>query len=175
MKKGVLLLMGVGLFAYELAVHKVDAEKLKECGIECEIKGDKCIFAKSFDKAQLERVRTYIKSEYGIDSFYVEEAKQVKKIQKEPQTVKETIKKTQKTFPKKVIYSYQVFTADNLEAAKKVFEKVKNLPYARIEKIGKYYVVRVGAYDTYKEAKKAGLKYFLMKCYYKLERIVEGG
>jgi hypothetical protein len=185
MKKGVFLLLSiVNLFSYELAVNMSDAKKLRECGIECQPRGSVCVFAKSFDKAQLERIKYYIKSEYGIESFYVKSVpKKVKKV------LNNGLNTTEKTVSvhkepkkagvnnvsvKKTVYSYQVFTADNLQAALRAYEKVKHLPYARIEKIGKYYVVRVGAYNSYKEAKKAGLNYFLMKCYYIPERIVKG-
>jgi len=182
MKKGVFLLLSIlSLYGYELAVNMADAGKLRECGIECQPQENICVFAKSFDKAQLERIKNYIKTEYGIESFYVKSVP--KKVNKINNNVNDNVKKVRvsekpKKTPaeniKKTVYSYQVFTADNLKAALRAYEKVKHLPHARIEKIGKYYVVRVGAYDNYKEAKKAGLNYFLMKCYYIPKRIVKG-
>jgi len=52
------------------------------------------------------------------------------------------------------LYSIQVYTSENLKMAILVYDRLKNYPYDRIEKIGDYYVVRVFKAKTIKKLRK---------------------
>jgi len=177
MKRGILLMVASFSFSYQLAVSMNDAKKLRSCGINCVPEGNVCIFFEGNDKDQGERVRTYIFSEYGIQSFYVGKRTKtynVSEPEKRQVASKKPIKKAEVKLPKKVlkhIYSFQVVSTKSLKDAKKAYEKIKNMPDARIEKIGNYYVVRYGLFKNPKEARKYHGK-FLTKCYYIPDRVV---
>lgn len=51
------------------------------------------------------------------------------------------------------IYSIQVISTKDIKKAKNVYKKISKYPYTRIEKIGSYYVVRVGNTRFTKELK----------------------
>jgi hypothetical protein len=53
----------------------------------------------------------------------------------------------------KIVYSIQILSTKSLDEAKEYYEKFKNYPYARVEKIGKYYVLRIGNSKTVKNLK----------------------
>ncbi|GAB6065673.1 hypothetical protein JCM9492_07650 [Aquifex pyrophilus] len=76
-------------------------------------------------------------------------------------------------------YCIQLSTLGNLEEAKREFEKVKDFPLARVEKIGRFYVLRVGLYEDKKKALHALREVrrifptaFVRKCKFNKERIV---
>jgi hypothetical protein len=176
MKKGILALAVTLSFSYQLAVSKADEQKLKNCGINCVEEGNVCIFFEGDDKFQGERIRNYIFTEYGIQSFYIgNDSLKTKKVKTKRISKEKVFKRDSESLlpdkPLKHIYSYQILSTKNLDAAKKIFKKIKNYPQARIEKIGKYYVVRYGLFKSVKEAKKYKGQ-FLTKCYYIPQRVV---
>ena len=82
------------------------------------------------------------------------------------------------------IYTYQTGSFAQIEDAQKQFDRVANqlnnidIDHLRIEKIGKFYSVRLGKFANKQEAVKYSApiknlvsKYLLMKAYYKEERI----
>ncbi len=157
MKKGLIwMVLAVLSFAYELGVLKKDADILKEAGIKCTIKGKYCVFFKGDDKAQIKRIKYYLSSQYNIKAYEVSV---------------NSNKTPAKTL--KGIYSYQFGSETDLKKAIKVLKRVKSLPDARIEKIGKYYVIRAGLFHSYKKAKQYSKGYFIVKCYYIPSRVVK--
>ncbi|WP_457564076.1 SPOR domain-containing protein [Caminibacter pacificus] len=199
MKKLVFLGVFSVLFGYQLGVKAQDAEKLRNFGLECKPAGEYCIYAIGSNKESLLKVEKYIRKELGIESYFVNntsdvtnetpsevvsdkteqtiEAKQHTEVNTDTSSyVEEKPIETENVTDideSKKYYSYQVISSPRLSDAKKAYEKIKNLPYARIEKIGNYYVVRVGLYDHYREAKKEGLKYMITRCFYKKSRIIK--
>ena len=63
-------------------------------------------------------------------------------------------KKEEKLSRTEDYYCVQVATDTSAERLIKLAEKLKDLPYVRVEKIGKYYTLRVGFDRTYQEDKK---------------------
>jgi len=82
-------------------------------------------------------------------------------------------------FAQEKFYCVQVLSSRDLNSAKVVYENLSNYPYARVEKIGNYYTLRVGLWKSKQEAeeyfseiKKLYPQSFLRTCYYLEERIV---
>ena len=76
-------------------------------------------------------------------------------------------------------YCIQVITSQSEEKSRNVFSELSDFPLSRVEKIGKYYTVRIGLFENPEEAKdtlKEVRKYFpqaiLRKCTLKDERII---
>jgi hypothetical protein len=177
MKKGLFfVLFSVFLLGATLAVKKSESVLLRKCGIKCQSFGKYCVFAEG-DREELSQIKKYLLKEYGIKSFFISSEINLPKIKKTNTVIEPILKKKKfenlSELSKKEIYSYQVFTSLNLKAALKVFEKVKKYPHARIEKIRRFFVVRVGIFKTYKKAKEKKLPFFLIKCYYIPSRIIE--
>ena len=79
----------------------------------------------------------------------------------------------------KSFYCIQLYTSKSKEKSIKYYEFVRNLPDARIEKVGKYYILRVGFFQKKDEAikilkkvKKIFKDALLRKCYYIPKRII---
>jgi len=166
MKKTVLILFATILFSYELGVKEKDIPALRDLGLLCEQKGDYCVFARGSNKEELLKIQKYIQTNAAIPVVFIDETKKsaVKKAE-----IKKTPAKPEAI---KGVYSLQFISARNLNEAKKVFEKHKNLPFVRIEKVGKFYTVRAGAFKSYKEAKKIK-NGIVLKCNILPERIIE--
>jgi len=117
-------ILGVFLFvflnaSYIVEVNSTDYLKLKTLGINCvKHTNNSYLCNKSDDKYQLKRFINFAKK-YNIKTKII------------PVLNKDLIN----------IYSIQIVSGKNLSNIKKIFEKYKNLPYARIEKIGSYYTI----------------------------------
>ncbi|NPB06336.1 MAG: SPOR domain-containing protein [Aquificae bacterium] len=82
-------------------------------------------------------------------------------------------------FAKEEHYCIQLLSSKRPEELLKAYEKVKDYPYARVEKIGPYYTLRVGrwgekeaARELLKELKRSFPDAFVRSCYYLPERVV---
>ncbi|WP_457681432.1 SPOR domain-containing protein [Thermovibrio sp.] len=76
-------------------------------------------------------------------------------------------------------YCIQVLSGTNLKDMKKLAEKMKGLPFVRVEKIGRAYTLRVGFWESVKgarellpEVKKYSRSAFVRDCAYKPQRWV---
>jgi tetratricopeptide (TPR) repeat protein len=149
-------------YAYELYVYKKsDYLTLNNIGIVCQKNQRGYLCAKSPDLEKLTRVKKYL-THFGVNAEIIMENSE------------------NKDFPKNG-YCIQVLTSKKLNLLENVFEKVKPFPYARIEKIGGYYVIRIGQQKNYKSlknilknVKKDFKSAFIRKCDYIPERIVKG-
>ncbi|WP_457560303.1 hypothetical protein [Caminibacter sp.] len=155
MKRAIVLAILLNLsYSFQLAVSKIDEQKLKNCGINCVEKGNVCVFFDGNDKAQAKRLRNYLFNEYGIQSFYINDSSAL----------------PSKNL--KHIYSYQIISTKNLQTAKKIYKKFSTFPKIRIEKIGNYYVVRFGIFKKRPNYEKYN-KFFLTRCFFKPQRVVK--
>ena len=186
-----LLFLFKSLFAYYLVVNTQDeADKLKQIGIDCKFNNYEQYYvcAQSDDLEQLKRVKRYIGLNYSISTYIVKNDTEFsqKTVAKENRTQNENNKITKISEkkeneislypPVKSGYCIQVAASKSKNAMLKMFEKYADYPYARVEKIGSYYVLRVGESNKYKDIKslknRIG-KGFVRKCDYKLQRIVK--
>ena len=156
-KWGIFLLFFVILKAeYAVVISPTDYQKLHNLGAECvKQKNGYYLCYKSDDKFQLKRFVNFAKQN-GVD------AKIVNILNKDLINV----------------YSIQILSTKNKKQAKKYFQKYKNYPYARIEKIGDYYTIRIGASKNKKNLKsllkKLNIKNaFVRKADIKLNRIID--
>ncbi|NPA87978.1 MAG: SPOR domain-containing protein [Epsilonproteobacteria bacterium] len=158
-----ILLAGVAAFGYSLAVKEKDVQALKDLGIFCEKEGKYCVFVRGDDKERLLKIKRQVENA-AISVVFLNDEKKTADLGK-----KKTVDK-----PKAImnVFSFQFISAIHLEEARKVFKKYQNLPYIRIEKIGKFYTVRAGAYKSYEEAKRHG-DYLTLNCNIIPQRIVE--
>ncbi|WP_457568055.1 SPOR domain-containing protein [Desulfurobacterium sp.] len=58
----------------------------------------------------------------------------------------------------KTYYSIQLLATKNINTAHKILKQAESLPEARIDRIDNYYKVRVGLFNTYREARKFLIK-----------------
>jgi len=77
-------------------------------------------------------------------------------------------------------YCIQVLSSPSLPQIKKAYEKVRNFPLSRIEKIGPYYVIRIGEEDSVRKLKSllrdvkgVNRSAFIRKCDLIENRIIE--
>ena len=199
MKRGVIFLFIIYLFSYQLVIKKYDISSLEEIGLSCSVENNNCILMESRDLKKLLSIKSYLKSEYMIDSKIINNNNMENKKSKiksnffnekivayffDDSELKKSVNDSIcfMKLPKKTlkhIYSYQVATFKNLDNAKKFLNKIKNYRYIRIEKIKGYYVVRIGIYFKYKIAQRK-YKYLknklkvgmLIKCFYIPKRVV---
>ena len=198
MKRGVVFVFISYLFSYQLVIKKSDISSLEEIGLSCSVENNNCILMESRDLKKLLSIKSYLKSEYMIDSEIINNNMENKKSEIKSNFFNEKIvayffddSKIKKSIndsicimklPKKTlkhIYSYQLATFKNLDKAKRFLNKIKNYRYVRIEKIKGYYVVRIGIYFKYKIAQRK-YKYLknklkvgmLIKCFYIPKRVV---
>jgi len=149
------VLLAVNLFSYEVYVKtKADLLILNTLGIECQKSGDIFVCAKFDTPEKTQKFLDYI-SDYGVKAFV-----------KYPS-------------PPKTGYCIQVISSKKYSFIKKRFDFFKNYPFARIEKIGKYYVLRVAQNENpdalkslYKKIKSKWKSSFLRKCDFITSRIV---
>jgi len=149
-------------YAYELYVYKKsDYLTLNNIGIVCQKNQRGYLCAKSSDLEKLRRIKKYL-THFGVNAEIIMENSENKAIPKNG-------------------YCIQVLTSKRLNSLEKVFEKIKSFPYSGIEKIGGYYVIRVGQQKNYKSlkdilknVKKDFKSAFIRKCDYIPERIVKG-
>jgi tetratricopeptide (TPR) repeat protein len=80
----------------------------------------------------------------------------------------------------KTIFCVQLSSVDDLERAKKIYKKASHLPDVRIERIGKFYVVRSGFFTkrsgakrVLQRAKRVFKDSFVRECNFIAERIVQ--
>jgi len=175
MKKGFLLLLIFNLlFGYELIIkNKNDYQMLKNLGVQCIEQDDVYICVKSDNKAKLESLKKYLKDNLGVHAEVVDLS--LEKIA--PKTDNKTeLKKP----PVKSGYCIQVLSSTKLAGFDDFFEKLKNIPYSRIEKIGNYFVLRVGEESSAQKlksilskVKKVKKDAFIRKCDIIPERIIK--
>ncbi|NPA87975.1 MAG: tetratricopeptide repeat protein [Epsilonproteobacteria bacterium] len=139
MKKGLLLLLMFKLlFGYELIVKdKKDYELLQALGVECKEEKGVYVCVKSDDKVKLESLKEYLRNNVGVKAEVVDYDNQKKSAVSSVQTG----------------YCIQVLSSKKASGLDDFFEKLKDLPYSRIEKIGDFYVLRVGEENSAKSLK----------------------
>ena len=136
------------------------AEKLqilKDIGIEdCKIYEHEIVCAKTKDINEALRIRDYLERNNII--AFIEEVStpsssnlRLKKENNKEEKVSEKYKKILKLA--KNLQCIQVSTSKVLKFEIPKYEKLKNYPLARIEKIGSFYVLRVGGFKEYSKAK----------------------
>ncbi len=132
-KGGLLLLFFIFLHAeYVVVLSSKDYQKLHNLGVECvKYNTEKYLCYKSDDKYQLKRFVNFAKQN-GVSA------------------------KIANILTKNLIniYSIQILSTTNKKTAEKYFDKFKNFPFARIEKIGNYYTIRIGASKNKQDLKK---------------------
>jgi len=190
--------------AYYLAVKdKRSAEILNALGVECKPKNGGYFCVESEDKWQLLRIKYYIKNNLDIDAYILEQNQTLPKeandeeiTKPKPEVKKAEIKKREKvakektkkaevkknvSIPKKG-YCVQVVSSNSKDSLLNEFEKLKSYPASRLEKIGRYYVIRVGQSRSSKSLKslleKIRTDYpnaFVRKCDYILRRMIKRG
>ncbi|WP_457560305.1 tetratricopeptide repeat protein [Caminibacter sp.] len=144
-------------FGYEVFVKNYsDALILKTLGIECS-KNKKLYLCANYDDYNQTKQFINLCRQYGI--------KPVVKL----------------NFIPKTGYCIQLSTSKRLDLLKKQYKKIDKFPLARIEKIGEFYVIRVGESKNYKDLKilinklkSYNKSAFIRKCDYIPSRIVEG-
>ena len=152
MKKFWLLLLSfVFIFGYSLGVKDIKSKNLlEEKGFNCKKSEGFYICATSKDINYLLRIKNFLKNSYKIDTLIINNNLSFKK--KINTNVKKNNFSTNKLSPssgyssiqKTSAYCIQVLSSQNLNASKKNFNLFKNLPFTRIEKIGNFYVLRIG-------------------------------
>ena len=159
------------LFAYNLVVYsQKDAIRLNEIGFICQEKNKKYICLDSNDLDELKRIRDFLANKFNITTYIENSNQKSKSIKKIVKTVKTT--KSEKEGKLETFYSIQLGSFRYLENAKKVYEKAKSYPFARIEKIGEYYVVRIEKAKNRDDLKFKNLG-MVKKCYIIKDRIIE--
>ncbi|MEO1928346.1 MAG: cellulose synthase subunit BcsC-related outer membrane protein [Nautiliaceae bacterium] len=181
MKKVVLLIcVIVELFAYSLVVNdKSDANKLKKAGMNCVLDKNNNYYrcATSNDIAQLKRIQQYIAKTYKINAFIAQDSDtanmvDVKKITSPLK--KRSNKKLKTTDIKKTGWCLQISSSTSKNSILRIFKKYRDYPLARVEKIGGYYVLRIGegSYSDIISLKDEINKGIVRKCDYIPQRIV---
>ena len=143
-------------FSYNLIVlNDEDKEKLNSIGFVCNKKDNVYVCLSSNDLNELKRIKEFLKTKLDINSQIVgdtfdspspkkiEKKVKVKPVKKFANIVKTSIKSG---------YCIQAGSFRHLNNAKYTFNRYKNFPFARIEKIGNFYTLRIGEGD-YKEVK----------------------
>ncbi len=154
MKLLIFLVVVIKLFGYELYVSKKsDALIAKNLGIECKETSKGFLCKKDNDLQKLLKLKSYLNN-FGVNSYIT----------------KENILSG---------YCIQLQSAKNLDFLKNSFKNISAFEYARIEKIGKFYVTRVGESPNKKDLKSYLKKLkpfyenaFIRKCDYIPSRIV---
>ncbi len=156
-KGGIFLLFFILLKAeYAVVLSSNDYQKLHNMGVVCaKQKNEHYICYKSDDKFQLKRFSNFAKQN-GVNAKIVNILN------------KNLIN----------IYSIQILSTKNKKRAEKYFQKYKKYPYARIEKIGPYYTIRIGASKNRQDLKELLKKInkknaFIRKADIKLNRIID--
>jgi len=163
----ILFIMVVSAFSYELAVlNKKESEKLGSVGFSCEKRENMYVCFSSDDMKELKRVKDFLKVKFNINARILNKKTTVSKSVKVPQ---------KRELPKSVTGNYciQILSFKNLETGKKRFEFYKKFPFARVEKIGGFYVLRIGEgnYRNIERLKKR-VDGMVRKCDLKPERII---
>ncbi len=153
----------LSLFAYDVYVYEpADMFIMNNLGIECQKqnKGYLCAKYNSMEKAV--EFKNYL-SQFGINAVIKNN----------------TIQKSGKYL--KTGYCIQVLSSTKLKPIKKIYDKIKDFSDARIEKIGRYYTLRVGESKNsgilkkiLQKIKKYNFSSFIRKCDYIPSRIVMG-
>ena len=154
MQKLVLLFITVILYAnYVVIIQPKDYQKLKALNIKCVKHNYYYICNESEDKAKLRRFISFLK-ENRVNG-----------------KILEVLNRNLYN-----VYSIQVLSAKNLKDAEEVFDKYVKFPYTRLEKIGKYYAIRIGIFknkNSAKELLKQVKKGFIRIADIKLNRIIK--
>ncbi|WP_457561629.1 tetratricopeptide repeat protein [Caminibacter pacificus] len=193
MKKGLFSLFVIFnlLFGYELIVkNEKDVKVLNDLGVKCEKIANGFVCAKSPDKMQLKRLQYYLKNNLSIVSEIVGVQEKLSDASKPVMSVKPVKSAADIKTPKKVAknsktliktgYCIQVVSARKSQGLLEIFDKTKNLPLSRIEKIGPYYVLRIGEeknenalQSVLQKAKKINKNAYIRKCDLIPQRIIK--
>ncbi len=193
MKKGLFSLFVIFnlLFGYELIVkNEKDVKVLNDLGVKCEKIANGFVCAQSPDKMQLKRLQYYLKNNLSITSEIVGVQEKLSDASKPVMSVKPVKSAADIKTPKKVAknsktliktgYCIQVVSARKSQGLLEIFGKTKNLPLSRIEKIGPYYVLRIGEEKTkdalkgiLASAKKINKNAYIRKCDLIPQRIIK--
>ena len=162
MKFLILFIAAVLSFSYELMVlTEKDSQTLKNIGFSCEKKenGFKCL--SSNDINEIKRVKEFLKAKFNINSRIINNGFS------DSSQKSDSVKKINGN------YCIQVFSLKNLNRGKRRFKLYKDFPFARIEKIGDFYTLRVGQ-GKYKEIKRLNnkIKGLIRKCNISPQRII---
>ena len=152
-------------FGYELGVNnQTDAQKLDSIGFSCNKKNNIYVCLGSNDLNELKRVQDFLNTKFNIKTQIIKnitetDTKILKHIQnnvndKKVSYVANNISNNSfenstqlalntTAFPKHG-YCIQVESFKGPISAKRVYQKYKSYPLARVEKIGSFYVLRVG-------------------------------
>ena len=149
-KGGLFLFLFILLHAeYAVVLSSNGYKKLHILGANCvKYSSNKYFCYKSDDKCQLRRFVNFA-NQNGVN------AKIVKLLSKNMINV----------------YSIQIFSSISKEAAEKYYEKFKNLPFTRVEKIGKYYTLRIGASKNKSDMEKLLKKLHLKNAFVRIADI----
>jgi tetratricopeptide (TPR) repeat protein len=110
------------LFGYYLAVfNQKDASVLKNLDISCEYEDGIYVCAQNKSLFPLLKLKSRVLNA-GINAYILNYSK----------------------LPPQNGYCVQVLSSKKLAPMVKIYEKIKNYPYARLEKIGDYYSIRIG-------------------------------
>ncbi len=180
-------LQSFGMYILEVPYDTADnlkslKEKLSKLGIDdCEEKDKRLICLYTNDINQVLRLRDYLENNgiYSLIEEVISQEKTSKSAQnkKENENTTETVKRQDNIV--KDAYCIQVSSSTRLQDLKKQFNKIKNYPYTRIEKIGKFYTLRVGLSKEYRQIKPllSNVKFyfkdaFIRKCDYYPDRVI---
>jgi len=163
------LMVAVFSFSYDLMVlNKKDSNILKNIGFNCVKQNENYVCLSSNNIDELKRVKEFLKSRFNINTL-ISNNEYIPVKNKSPKQL--SVYK----FPKKINGNYciQISSFKNLNIGKKLFEHYKKFPFARIEKIGNFYTLRVGegSYSNIKNLTK-NVNGFLRKCNIIPQRIV---
>ena len=154
MKFLLIFVMMIFSFSYNLIVlNNEDKEKLNSIGFVCSKKNNVYVCLSSNDLNELKRIKEFLKTKLDISSQIVGDvsnftsSKKVRKKLKVKSVKTETINTSIKNG-----YCIQVGSFKHLNNAKYEFNRYKKFPFVRIEKIGKFYTLRIGE-DSYEGVK----------------------
>ena len=185
MKKIWLLLLSfVFIFGYSLGVKDIKSKNmLEKKGYNCIKSEGFYICATSNDINYLLRIKNFLKNSYKIDTLIINNNLSFKKkintnVKKSNFNTTNLPSSSNSSAQKTSGYCIQVLSSQNLNATKKIFNVFKNLPFTRIEKIGNFYVLRIGesSFQSVKallpSVKNHYKNAFVRKCYLIPSRII---
>ena len=193
MKLILLFITFVLSFGYELVVNNSqDAQKLENIGFSCNKQAGFYVCLISKDLNELKRIQDFLNTKFNIQTKISEDINQsgskvsgYKKIKNnkisnsvynKTLNLQTNIKVNSKEniHLKRHGYCIQISSFKNLKNAEKVYYKYKSYPLSRIEKIGNFYVLRLGE-GSFKTIKNMAfhLKGIIRKCDIVPQRIVK--
>ena len=161
---------------YELGVNNLkDAKKLDDLGFECNKQNTFYVCLGSNDLNELQRIQSFVYLKFKINTMILKDKnnsnlKIVKSVPDKKIKTAASQLKVKNNIPKHG-YCIQIEAFKGPVTAKRVYFKYKSYPFARVEKIGNFYVLRVGEGD-FKTIKKMNLNGLVRKCDIIPQRII---